>query len=160
MSLTTITDDDLPLQRVYRWEKERANEVYLTQPVGSNEVRDYTWAQTMDEARRLAAWLKAQGWEPGTRIAIMSKNTAWWIMSDLAIWMAGHVSVPIYPNLVAESVKPILEHSETRLVFVGKLDDWKSMVGGIPDGVVTVGTPMCEAPVQHSGTTSSPRPRR
>ena len=146
---TTITDADLPLQRAYRWERERANAIFLTQPMGRGVVRDWTWAQTMDEARRVAAWLKAQGHPPGTRIAIMSKNTAWWFMADLAIWMAGHVSVPVYPNLVADSVRPILEHSGTQLVFIGKLDDWKSMVGGIPAGVTTVGTPLCEAPVQH-----------
>jgi len=145
---TTITDADLPLQRAYRWEKERAGAVFLTQPMGNGAVRDWTWAQTMDEARRVAAWLQGQGCEPGSRIAIMSKNTAWWIMADLAIWMAGCVSVPIYPNLVADSVRPILEHSGTRLVFIGKLDDWKSMVGGVPAGVATVGTPLCDAPVQ------------
>ncbi|HQC98989.1 MAG TPA: AMP-binding protein [Aquabacterium sp.] len=149
MPITTkITDADLPLQRAYRWEKERAGAVFLTQPMGGAAVRDWTWAQTMDEARRVAAWLQAQGHPAGSRIAIMSKNTAWWIMADLAIWMAGHVSVPIYPNLVAESVRPILEHSGTVLVFIGKLDDWKSMVGGVPQGVATVGTPLCDAPVQ------------
>ncbi len=143
---TKIDDTELPLQRAYRWEKERANQIYLTQPMGKGQVRDWTWAQAMDETRRIAAWLKAQGYEPGTRIATMSKNTAWWIMTDLAIWMAGYVSVPIYPNLVADSVKPILEHSETRLCFVGKLDDWKSMVPGIPAGMTCVAMPMCEAP--------------
>ncbi len=144
---TTITDADLPLQRAYRWERERANEVFLTQPMGGGVVREWTWAQAMDETRRVAAWLAAQGFEPGSRIAIMSKNTAWWFMADLAIWMAGHVSVPIYPNLVADSVRPILAHSGAVLVFVGKLDDWRSMVGGIPEGVATVGTPLNEAPV-------------
>ena len=142
---TTIQAADLPLQRAYRWEKERANEIFLTQPLGGGAVRDWTWAQTLDEARRVATWLKAQGWEPGSRVAIMSKNTAWWIMSDLAIWMAGHVSVPIYPNLVAETVKQILVHSDTRLCFVGKLDDTASMLPGIPAGMPCVSTPLCEA---------------
>ncbi len=143
---TTIQTSDLPLQRAYRWEKERANEIFMTPPMGgTGPVRDFTWAQTMDEARRVATWLKAQGWEPGARVAIMSKNTAWWIMSDLAIWLAGYVSVPIYPNLVAETVRQILEHSETKLCFVGKLDDTKSMLPGIPAGMPCISTPLCEA---------------
>ncbi|MFN0163718.1 MAG: AMP-binding protein [Burkholderiales bacterium] len=142
---TTITAADLPLARAYRWEKERANEIYLTQPMGGGVVRDWTWAQAMDETRRMAVWLKAQGFEPGARIAIMSKNTAWWIMADVAIWMAGYVSVPIYPNLVAETVRQILEHSETKLIFVGKLDDTKSMLPGILPGMPCVATPLCEA---------------
>jgi len=141
----TIDASDLPLQRAYRWEKDRANEIFLTQPMGGGVVRDWTWVQAMDESRRIAAYLKAQGWEPGSRIALMSKNTAWWIMSDLAIWMAGYVSVPIYPNLVAETVRQILEHSESRLCIVGKLDDWKSMQPGIPAGMPCISTPLCDA---------------
>ena len=145
MTTTTITDSDLPLASAYRWERERANDVFLTQPLGQGHVRDWTWAQAMDEARRIAAYLQAQGWKPGSRIAIMSKNTAWWILSDLAIWMAGYVSVPIYPNLVAETVRQILEHSESRLCIIGKLDDWPSMELGIPAGMPCITTPLCDA---------------
>ena len=143
--MTKIEASDLPLQCIYHWEKERANEIYLTQPMGGGVLRDWTWAQTMDETRRMAAYLKAQNWESGTRIAIMSKNTAWWFMADMAIWMAGHVSVPIYPNLVAETVRQIMEHAECKLCFVGKLDDWKAMEPGIPKGLPCISTPLCDA---------------
>ena len=135
----------LPLQRAYRWEKERANEILFTQPMGSGVVKDWTWAQAMDESRRMATHLQSLGYGPGARIAIMSKNTAWWIMADLAIWMAGYVSVPIYPNLVAETVRQVLAHSETKLCFVGKLDDWKSMQPGIPADMPCISTPLCDA---------------
>jgi long-chain acyl-CoA synthetase len=143
--MTELDSNDLPLQRAYHWETARANEVFLTQPMGAGVVRDWTWAQAMNEARRMAAYLKGLGYEPGARIAIMSKNTAWWMMSDLAIWMAGYVSVPIYPNLVAETVRLIMEHSECKLCIVGKLDDWKSMEPGIPKGLPCISTPLCDA---------------
>jgi long-chain acyl-CoA synthetase len=143
--MTHIEPSDLPLQRAYHWEKARANEVLFTQPMGGGVVRDWTWAQAMDETRRMAAYLKAQNFGAGARIAIMSKNTSWWIMSDLAIWMAGYVSVPIYPNLVAETVRLIMAHSDTKLCVVGKLDDWKSMQPGIPEGMPCIATPLCDA---------------
>src|SRR5689334_112941 len=79
-----VLDDTLPLQRAYRWERERPAEVFLTQPMGG-QARDWTWAQTMDEARRVAAYLVAQNWEPQSRIVILSKNCAWWMMTELAI---------------------------------------------------------------------------
>jgi long-chain acyl-CoA synthetase len=101
----SITQDDLPLERTYRWERECADRMFLTQPFGGGQVREWTWAQAVGEARRMAAYLKAQEWEPGSRVGILSKNCAWWIMSDLAIWMAGHVSVPIYPSLRAQSIR-------------------------------------------------------
>ncbi|MGH8453736.1 MAG: AMP-binding protein, partial [Nevskiales bacterium] len=101
--MSRITEDNLPLQRIYHWEKARADEVYLTQPLGGDSVRDYSWSQAVGEARRMATYLlslgKSSGWEPGARIAIFSKNCAHWIMADFAIWMAGCVSVPLYPTL-------------------------------------------------------------
>lgn len=118
-----ITDEELSLQRAYRWERERGGRVFLTQPFGGGRVRHWTWAQALGEARRMAAHLEAQGWEPGSRIAILSKNCAWWIMSDLAIWMAGHVSVPIYPSLRPASIRQILEHSGARACFVGPTEE-------------------------------------
>ena len=135
----------LPLQRAYHWEKARASEILFTQPMGGGVVRDWTWAQAMDETRRMATYLKAQNYGDGACIAIMSKNTAWWIMADLAVWMAGYVSVPIYPNLVAETVRQIMAHSDTKLCIVGKLDDWKSMQPGIPEGMPCITTPLCDA---------------
>src|SRR3990167_8041223 len=74
-----------------------------------------------------------------SRVAIISKNCAHWIISDLAIWMAGHISVPLYTNLTADSVNQVLRHSETALVFVGKLDDWPAMAPGVPQDVPTIG---------------------
>jgi len=73
--LATVAESDeaLPLQCAYRWEKERANSVFLTQPSGGN-VRNWTWAEAMDEVRRVAGWISRQNWEPGSRIAILSKN--------------------------------------------------------------------------------------
>jgi long-chain acyl-CoA synthetase len=126
-----ITDEDLLLQRVYRWERERADRIFLTQP-SVGWVREWTWAQAINESRRMAAYLKAQAWEPGSPVAILSKNSAWWIMADLAIWMAGHVSVPIYPSLRAQTVRQILEHSGARACFVGDVEKETAPACGTP----------------------------
>ena len=137
-----VTPDTLALQRLYHWEVTAANRVVLTQPLGGGAVRDYTWAQLMDETRRMAAHLQAQGFEPGSRIAILSKNCAHWLMCDFAIWMAGFVSVPLYPTLAAGTIRQILEHSEARLLFIGKLDGWDAMKPGVPTGLPCINTPL------------------
>ncbi len=138
--MTIVKDDELPLARAYRWERERPNQVFLTQPK-NGVARDWTWAQAMDEARRQAAYLKAQNFPPGSRIVIIAKNCAWWIMADLAIWMAGHVSVPVYPSLAGSTVRQILDHAEASLAYIGELDDWKSMQSGIPAELPCIGMP-------------------
>ena len=138
----TVAPEALALQRLYHWEDTTPDKVALTQPVGGGAVREWTWRQMMDEVRRMAAHLKGLGFEPGARIALMSKNTAHWLMTDYAIWMAGYVSVPLYPTLASATVRQILTHSEARLLFVGKLDIWDEMRAGIPEGLPTIRLPL------------------
>jgi long-chain acyl-CoA synthetase len=140
-----VADDLLALQRLYHWERTAPDQVVLTQPLGGGQVRDYTWRELMDEARRMAAHLKSRGFEPGTRVGILAKNTAHWLIADFAIWMAGHVSVPLYPTLAAGTVQQILEHSEAKLLFVGKLDSWDEMKPGVPDGMPIIRLPLSTA---------------
>ena len=44
----------------------------------------------------MAAYLRSLDLPERSQIAIFSKNTAWWVLADLAIWMAGHVSVTLF----------------------------------------------------------------
>jgi long-chain acyl-CoA synthetase len=131
----SLTEDDLPLPRVYRWERQRAERIFLSQPFGGGKLREWSWANAVREARRMAAYLQGQEWEPGSRVAILSRNSAWWIMADLAIWMAGHVSVPVYPSLKAQTVRQILEHSESKACFLGPTDEKEMASCGVPEGV-------------------------
>jgi long-subunit acyl-CoA synthetase (AMP-forming) len=132
----------LILDHIYEHETEDAGRVYLTQPVGGGRVVDYTWAQVMDQARRMAAHLRNQGFEPGARIAILSKNCAHFIMAELAIWMAGGTTVAIFPTETAETVHFVLEHSEARLLFVGKLDTWPHQAPGVPSALPRIAFPL------------------
>jgi long-chain acyl-CoA synthetase len=138
----TVADDALALQRLYRWENAAPERVVLTQPVGGGKSRDFTWAQVIDQSRRMAAHLRSLGFAPGARIATLSKNTAHWLMSDFAIWLAGFVSVPLYPTLSAGTVRHILEHSGSSLLFVGKLDAWEQMKPGIPAALPCISHPL------------------
>ena len=124
-----------PLQALEQRLQQHGDAVAFVQPLGGGELREYTWKDVDDEARRIAAYLHAQGMEKGDHVALVSKNCAEWIITDVAIWMAGGVSVPLYPTLVAETVRQIMEHSESKFLFVGKLDDWDMMKAGVPDGV-------------------------
>jgi long-chain acyl-CoA synthetase len=139
---TTVSNDALALQRLYHWEKTAPNRIAFTQPLGGGPVRDYTWREVMDQSRRMAAYLKSQGIQPGDRVAILSKNTAHWMMSDYAIWLAGAVSVPLYPTLAPTTIRQILDHSGSKLLFVGKLDGWEHMKPGVPEGLPCVSHPL------------------
>jgi long-subunit acyl-CoA synthetase (AMP-forming) len=132
----------LMLDYIYDHESARADVVFLTQPVGGARVVDYTWHQTLDQARRMAAHLKSRGFAPGARIAILSKNCAHFIVAELAIWMAGGTTVAIFPTETADNVRYVLEHSEASLLFVGKLDTWTPQAAGVPDGLSCIAFPL------------------
>ena len=132
----------LPLEGAYRWEREAPDRVYMVQPTGGGAVVEYTWSQTLDQSRRMAAHLRSLNLPAESSIAIISKNCAHFILADLAIWMAGHKSVALYPTLDAETAAYVLEHSEAKLVFVGKLDVWEQMKPGVPDGLPRIAFPL------------------
>ncbi len=142
MMTNIIADDALALQRLYRWERTAPNRVALTQPTGGGKVRDYTWSEMLDQSRRMASHLRKLGLQRGDRIAIFSKNTAHWLLSDYAIFLAGGVSVPLYPTLASGTIRQILEHSECKLLFVGKLDGWERMQPGVPSGLACISHPL------------------
>ena len=137
-----MANPKLLLDYVYDHEAARPNQVYLTQPLGKGQVADYTWAQTMDQARRMATHLKGLKYEPGARIAILSKNCAHFFMAELAIWMAGYTTVAIFPTEGPDTVKFVLEHSEASLLFVGKLDTWDKQAPGVPAGMPRIAFPL------------------
>ncbi|MBR9869628.1 MAG: AMP-binding protein [Gammaproteobacteria bacterium] len=132
----------LPLDMVYHWEATNADSLYMTQPIGNGQVVEYTWGRAIDEARRMAAYLKSLNLPEKSRIGLISKNCAHWVMTDWAIWLAGHISVPLYPTLNADTVNYILGHAECDVLFVGKLDDWDMMKPGVPDSVRCISYPL------------------
>ncbi|MDH1256677.1 MULTISPECIES: AMP-binding protein [Pseudomonas] len=132
----------LPLDVFYEREARHPRQRFLVQPIGGGQVETLTWADVGHQARCAAHWLRARELPPGSHIALISKNCAHWIIADLAIWMAGHVSVPLYPNLTAESVAQVLTHSESALALIGKLDDWAGMAQGVPTGLPTISLPL------------------
>lgn len=134
------------LESAYKWESTAPDRVFMTQPLGGDNVVDWTWARTMDEARRMASYLVSLNLPARSQVAICSKNCAWWVVADLAIWMAGHVTVPVFPTLTPDIVRYILEHSESKLLFVGKLDPiWDTMKPGVPEGLPCVAFPVAPA---------------
>jgi long-subunit acyl-CoA synthetase (AMP-forming) len=130
------------LEGAFHWERTAPERLWLTQPIGGGAVRELTWQVALDEARRMAAHLRSLALPPHSSIGILTKNCAHFLLADLAIWMAGHVSVALYPTVTASTVTQILTHAEARLLFVGKLDAWPAQAPGVPAGVAQIALPL------------------
>lgn len=135
-----LNPQELPLQRLYTFERERASMRFLVQPL-QGVVREWTWGETMLEVRRMAAWLKAQNWPPGSRIMILGKNSAWWLMADFAIWMAGYVSVPLFPAASSQARAGLCDHCGPVACFLGRFDNAIPAARSATDSFVSIAWP-------------------
>lgn len=129
-----------PLEKVTTWVQTRPNDVFLRQPINGQLV-DFTWKEVDNQMRRLAASFLELGLVAGDRVAILAKNCAEWFITDYALQLVGMVSVPLYPLQSPESISYVLDHSGSKAIVIGKLDDAKSMESGIPDNVKRIGMP-------------------
>lgn len=130
----------LPLEQFYYFEKILKHQVYLRQPIEGRWI-ELTWGEVGLQARTLAQTIIDLNLPPKTCIALLSKNCAHWIITDLAIWMAGHISVPLYPTSNAQTIQYVLEHSEAPLLFAGKLDEWHKQKSAVPKNVKVISFP-------------------
>lgn len=140
MHLIDLAKGKSPIEMFYHWEQHTPDAIYLRQPLGG-QWREYSWRETGDQVRRLANALRSLGLHKGDRVAILSKNCAEWMIADLALQFAGLISVPLYVDQTADSLHYVLEHSEAKAIFVGKLDTpvWQRLKPSIPQGIVTIG---------------------
>jgi long-chain acyl-CoA synthetase len=126
------------IQMFLKWERENPDRIFLRQPV-NGQWKTWTYRQAGDEIRRIVAGLGKLNLQPKSTVAILSKNCAHWIMADLAIIMAGFISVPLYANSSPTSIRQLLEHSECEAIFIGKLDDLQRQRNAVPTGVKKIG---------------------
>jgi long-chain acyl-CoA synthetase len=128
------------IDKFCEFESSRANKLFLAEPVKS-VYQNFTWQQAGEQVRRMAAALKQMGLGKNDKVAILSKNCAHWIMTDLAISMAGCISVPLYPNITREALNEIIIHSESKAIFIGKLDNPDELRKGVPDDLIRITFP-------------------
>ena len=124
----------------YKWEKELSNKPFLKQPFG-NLWETYTWNEVGLMARKLSNGLKSLGLEKDSHIGLVSKNCREWIIADLAISMAGYISVPFFPTLNSKEIGNLLEFGDVNALFVGKLENWEEMKQGVRSDMPTIAFP-------------------
>jgi long-chain acyl-CoA synthetase len=128
------------LENFLHWAKNTPDNLYLRQPKG-NQYVDYTYQSAANEVKKLANFLQKKLISGKKNIGILSKNSAHWMMADLAIAAAGGISVPFYATLTKEQLHQVLVHSECQILIVGKLDQWDKIKDGIPADILLLHTP-------------------
>ncbi len=128
------------LEAFYDREKKHPKLPFLNQPFG-DKWETYTWGEAGQMARRVAAYLRSLDLKPGSHIGLVSKNCREWIIADLAIMMAGHVSVPFFATLTGDQIAEVLRLGDVDLLIAGKMEVWDDMRKGVPEDMPMIRFP-------------------
>jgi long-chain acyl-CoA synthetase len=129
-----------PVEMLLHWAKERPNQTWLFQPI-NGVWHKTTWAQAEAQVRSMATALRKLGIPPGSAIAISGRNTAHWFLADLAIGMAGYISVGLYPKQSQDAVRYILKHCEAKAIFIGPMPDADEFDAALPEQITKIAFP-------------------
>ena len=124
----------------YKWEKEFKDKPFLRQPFG-DKWEEYTWGEVGQMARKLASGLKSLGLRERAHIGLISKNCREWIIADLAIMIAGYVSVPFFPSLKGKELAYVMDFGDVDALFVGKIETWDEIKNDLPKDMPLISFP-------------------
>ena len=79
---------------------------------------DVSFKEVGERVETIHTMLKDADLQPGDRVAILSSSVPNWGVSYFAITSAGYVVVPIMPDFTSEDIDRIIEHSESKALFV------------------------------------------
>ncbi len=94
-----------------------------------------TYAETREQALEVGAGLAAIGIRPKEKVAILSEGCNAWIISELGLFYAGCISVPLSVKLEeSNDLLFRLRHAEVKTIFVSKyqLPKIRRIVGQLP----------------------------
>ncbi|MGE0091258.1 MAG: AMP-binding protein [Bacteroidales bacterium] len=80
----------------------------------------YTYQEFGNKVKEISALLLDYGVVPGDRIAILSQNMPNWPVAYFSVTTIGRVVVPLLPDFSEFEVRNVLEHSESKILFVSK----------------------------------------
>ena len=100
----------------YKAEKENANTAFL-EWLNPKNKKKYTWGETSSSIQKLAKALK-ENLVQGDRCLLVSENRPEWLIADLAIMLAGGITVPAYTTYVEKDYKYLVEDCEPTIIIV------------------------------------------
>lgn len=82
--------------------------------------QQYTYAQFRDKCENLSRLLSTFGIGAYDKVAILSENMPNWAIAFFATTAYGRISVPMLQELSSNEITNILNHSESKAIFVSK----------------------------------------
>ena len=109
--------------------KQNKKDIFLEWLNPSNK-KIYTWGQTEKNILKLSKVIK-ENIKEGDRCLLVSENRPEWFVSDLAIMVAGGITVPAYTTYTEDDYKYLIEDCEPSLVVVSNNEMLKKLNNSI-----------------------------
>jgi len=109
--------------------KQNKKDIFLEWLNPSNK-KIYTWEQTEKNILKLSKVIK-KNIKEGDRCLLVSENRPEWFVSDLAIMVAGGITVPAYTTYTEDDYKYLIEDCEPSLVVVSNNEMLKKLNNSI-----------------------------
>ncbi len=109
--------------------KQNKKDIFLEWLNPSNK-KTYTWEQTEKNILKLSKVIK-ENINEGDRCLLVSENRPEWFVSDLAIMVAGGITVPAYTTYTEDDYKYLIEDCEPSLVVVSNNEMLKKLNNSI-----------------------------
>ncbi len=109
--------------------KQNKKDIFLEWLNPSNK-KIYTWEQTEKNILKLSKVIK-ENIKEGDRCLLVSENRPEWFVSDLAIMVAGGITVPAYTTYTEDDYKYLIEDCEPSLVVVSNNEMLKKLNNSI-----------------------------
>ena len=100
----------------HKAKKENPNTPFL-EWLNPKNKKKYTWGETLTSIQKLAKVLKDNLAE-GDRCLLVSENRPEWLIADLAIMLAGGITVPAYTTYIEKDYKYLVEDCEPSVIIV------------------------------------------
>ncbi len=81
---------------------------------------NYTYSDLENDVELLAEMLIELGVQKGDKVAILSTNMPNWGKAFFATSLVGAIAVPILPDFHSREIQTIIEHSESKVLFVSE----------------------------------------
>ncbi len=101
---------------------DRSFEKFSDNPfLGFSDEKAFTYSEIKQKINNVIAYLESCGVKPGDKVAILSNNMPNWGITYFAVACMGAITVPILPDFKSHEIQNILQHSESKVLFVAEL---------------------------------------
>ena len=100
----------------YQAEKQNPQNAFL-EWLNPQNKKKFTWGETSSNVYKLAKTLK-ENIADGDRCLLVSENRPEWLISDIAVMLAGGITVPAYTSYAEKDYKYLIENCQPSIIIV------------------------------------------